>query len=562
VTVQASNSEGTDTQSFSIVVSQGQTLTCDVPVTIMPLGDSITKGTGTCSLPDTYLNCTGYRDYLWNSLQANSNYVDFVGSQGGEFQYLYTHDNDHEGHGGWTANMIRDNVYGSGYDWLTDTPADVVLLHIGTNDISGGQDPAGIVNEVTQILDRIDQYETDNNQHVTVVLARIINRVPTTSTNGLNTTQYNNLLQQMADNRIAAGDDIVVVDMEGVLDYTQDMYDYLHPNAAGYQKLADAWFTPLDTILPVCNGAPLITSSPLTTTTVGNLYTYDVDASGSPAPTYSLTTSPANMTIDSSTGLIQWTPTSTGTFEVIVEAANAFGSDSQSFTLQVVQAQACTTNMVSYWKLDENSGTVFSDSVGANPASFVGSGVPAFAIGQVNGALDFNGADQNLATAPVGNSTDAITVMGWINPDDLSGHDRGILSKKDAFILEVESTGIKVSFTILNGSSYREFEPDVFPGDDLQTGVWTHVAATFDGVTTTLYINGTAVASEVSTLNALGNSIQPYSLGWTSQTNFGTDRFFDGRLDEIAVYDRALSAAEINQLYNAGLAGQGYCGIS
>jgi lysophospholipase L1-like esterase len=561
VTVQASNSEGTDTQNFSVVVSQGQTLTCDVPVTIMPLGDSITKGTGTCSLPDTYLNCTGYRDYLWNSLQANSNYVDFVGSQGGEFQYLYTHDNDHEGHGGWTANMIRDNVYGSGYDWLTNTPADVVLLHIGTNDISGGQDPAGIVNEVTQILDRIDQYETDNNQHVTVVLARIINRVPTTSANGLNTTQYNNLLQQMADNRIAAGDDIVIVDMEGVLDYSQDMYDYLHPNAAGYQKLADAWFTPLDTILPVCNGAPLITSSPITTTTVGNLYTYDVNASGSPAPTYSLTNSPAGMTIDPSTGLIQWTPDNTGTFNVTVEAINSAGSDSQSYTLEVMQAQACTTNMVSYWKLDENSGILFSDSFGSNPASFVGSGAPVFASGQVSGALDFNGTDQYLATAPVDNSTNAITVMGWINPDDLSTHDRGILSKKDSFILEVESNGFKLSFTILNGGSYREFEPDVFPGDDLQVGVWTHVAATFDGITTTLYINGTPVASEISTMSALGNSTQPYSMGWTSQTSFGTDRFFDGRLDEIAVYDRALSAAEIDQQYNAGVIGQGYCGI-
>ena len=220
---------------------------------------------------------------------------------------------------------------------------------------------------------------------------------------------------------------------------------------------------------------------------------------------------------------------------------------------------ACLAGMVSYWKLDETSGTTFSDYYNGNPANFTGTGGPLFAPGKVNGALDFNGSDHRLSTSTIGNTTNGITIMAWINPDNIGTIDRGIVSKKDAFILEIESTGAKVSFTILNGAVYREFEPDVFPGNDLQTGLWTHVAATFDGNTTKLYINGVAVGSETSTLSALGNSSEPYYIGWTAQTNFATDRFFDGRIDEVAVFNRALSATEIQQLYNNTNLGAGYC---
>ncbi len=59
----------------------------DSPIRIMPLGDSITKGTGICSEPDTYLICNGYRQDLWNALVDSGYSVDFVGSQGSAFQY-------------------------------------------------------------------------------------------------------------------------------------------------------------------------------------------------------------------------------------------------------------------------------------------------------------------------------------------------------------------------------------------------------------------------------------------------------------------------------------------
>jgi len=82
--------------------------------------------------------------------------------------------------------------------------------------------------------------------------------------------------------------------------------------------------------------APVTTSVPVTAGIVGQLYTYDVNAIGEPAPTYGLAgTPPSGMTIDGSTGVIAWMPTETGTFDVTVEAVNTVGVASQSFAVTV-----------------------------------------------------------------------------------------------------------------------------------------------------------------------------------------------------------------------------------
>ncbi|MEW6413299.1 MAG: putative Ig domain-containing protein, partial [Candidatus Zixiibacteriota bacterium] len=80
---------------------------------------------------------------------------------------------------------------------------------------------------------------------------------------------------------------------------------------------------------------PVITSTPVTSATYGVAYTYDVDATGDPAPTFNLTTAPAGMVIDPATGVITWTPNVVGDVNVVVEATNTEGTDSQAFTIAV-----------------------------------------------------------------------------------------------------------------------------------------------------------------------------------------------------------------------------------
>jgi len=202
------------------------------PIRIMPLGDSITYGTNSTGT-------VGYRRPLYQLLIGAGHNVDFVGSQTDGSPEDF--DRNHEGHRGWRADQIRDGITG----WLNSTPADVVLLHIGTNDITQGQGATSTAADIGQILDNINTWETTHNQ-IWVVLARIINR--NDSLSGVTTT-LNGLIQALADTRIAGGDKIVVVDMESALSYPGDLSDTLHPNDTGYGKMAAIWFAGIVTLL-------------------------------------------------------------------------------------------------------------------------------------------------------------------------------------------------------------------------------------------------------------------------------------------------------------------------
>jgi len=91
---------------------------------------------------------------------------------------------------------------------------------------------------------------------------------------------------------------------------------------------------------PPTNQAPTITSTQITAATVDELYTYDVDAADPDGDTltFSLTTKPTGMTINSTTGLISWTPTSTGDYEVTVRVSDGSLFVTQSFTIKVTTA--------------------------------------------------------------------------------------------------------------------------------------------------------------------------------------------------------------------------------
>jgi hypothetical protein len=279
---------------------QTSLVTCPT-TSIMPLGDSITVGKSS-GVDDPTLQIS-YRKDLWDLLVANDYKIDFVGSQTNGQAYP-SFDPNHEGYGGWTDSQIAANIY----NWLTINPADVILLHIGTNALD--TDPSDVEN----ILKNIANYETNFKTHVTVVLARIINRIPYSTTS----TQFNDNVEAMALNRIAAGDDIVIVDMEDgagiIYDYYDanppgDMYDYLHPYATGYTKMAAVWYAALTGILSPCsNQPPVIDPIENQTNAEGDSVSLAVVASDpniGDVLTYSASGLPANLSIDSSSGLIQ-----------------------------------------------------------------------------------------------------------------------------------------------------------------------------------------------------------------------------------------------------------------
>jgi lysophospholipase L1-like esterase len=246
VSVRVANASGADVQIFDIDVGGSPQFTCSVPVSVMPLGDSITVGNS--SGEDDLSKQISFRKDLWDSLSAGGYSVNFVGSQtNGEFYAGF--DAQHEGHGGWTDSQIAANIYDNGgVNWLMQTPPAVIMLHIGTNSLNS--DPSDVEN----ILDEIDQYELNEGSPIIVILARISNQVPYNSV----VTHFNDNVMDMVQARIDGGDKIIMVDMEdeaGLIYSLQpsgDMWDSLHPFASGYTKMAEEWFPALSNILPVC----------------------------------------------------------------------------------------------------------------------------------------------------------------------------------------------------------------------------------------------------------------------------------------------------------------------
>lgn len=201
------------------------------PLRILPLGDSITYG----YWEGNTTNCNSYRKVLKGLLDSGGYETDFVGGlSDGDFG-----DNQHHGHGGWFADDSSGakSILGHIPGWMADTRPDIVLLHVGTNDIMARHVD---VNEVSLILDEI--YAA--NSRATVVLALIIRSMPGSWQNEVIST-FNNNLNVMAQARIAAGEDLLVVDMENGagIDYASaDMADELHPSQIGYDKMGTNWY--------------------------------------------------------------------------------------------------------------------------------------------------------------------------------------------------------------------------------------------------------------------------------------------------------------------------------
>lgn len=223
-------------------------------ISIMPLGNSITRGsTGSP-------NKIGYRRKLYLDLIAKGYDIEFVGSQ--SLGLLNDFDKDHEGHSGWHADhptipeiSIAENLYG----WLEMNPPDIILMHVGTNDIIGlegnNEDIFDVVDDVNKILDTIDVFEDNYNKEIYVVLAKII-----LQENDTLTSEFNSKLDSMVTIRILNEDKIILVDQESALNYPDDLVDGIHPTQIGYNKMADTWLLALDKLF----AKPVLLTQPKT----------------------------------------------------------------------------------------------------------------------------------------------------------------------------------------------------------------------------------------------------------------------------------------------------------
>lgn len=242
-------------------VVPGAALYPDLPqgpaVRVMPIGDSITEARG------YYDNIAGYagnRFWTYKQMQYGGYWPDMVGSMTGNFKgfSLYTNtDLDHEGHWGWRADEILAQIP----TWAANAVPDVVLLHLGTNDLIQYQTPASTITEVGQIIDALRVA----NPNVKVLLAKLIPY--TNEPNSGNIAVFNGLVPDLAASKTTVQSPVVVVDQNTGFSTASDTYDGIHPNASGEKKMADKWFAAIQALGLGDTIGPTIVSSRITSPT-------------------------------------------------------------------------------------------------------------------------------------------------------------------------------------------------------------------------------------------------------------------------------------------------------
>ena len=205
---------------------------------------------------------------------------------------------------------------------------------------------------------------------------------------------------------------------------------------------------------------------------------------------------------------------------------------------------AQTSTLVGNWKMNEGSGATLLDaSAYGNNATLQKTKDVTWVTGIEGLALNLPGTSDRFAIAPNSaslNITAAITIAAWIRPIDVST--RTILGKTspDGYELSINKTN-KVEFefnTTTNGATYRIVSNTNYPSN---ATTWMHVAATFDGTTSKIYING--IQDNSITYNPV--TIKTNTSGLFIGSLNGSGRW-KGGLDDVRLYNGALTAAEIS----------------
>ena len=205
------------------------------------------------------------------------------------------------------------------------------------------------------------------------------------------------------------------------------------------------------------------------------------------------------------------------------------------------------------WAFGENAGPTVADAAGGdNPGTIVG---PTWTTqGRYGAALSFDGTNDYVTVADAASLdlTGALTLEAWINPTVLSGY-RMILSKTTTGTPSnyyLGTFGDEVAFGFSVGGSWRDH---VTSGANLVTGTWQHVAVVYSDAANSvrIYVDGEEwlAATETSSLTANTQQLR-IGIGFSNEA-------FGGRIDEVRVYNRALTAAEIVADMSRAVVGSG-----
>lgn len=242
----------------------------------------------------------------------------------------------------------------------------------------------------------------------------------------------------------------------------------------------------------------------------------------------------------------------------------AFSGDEVTNLYRLATPTATDTGLNGYWSFNgrDMNGTAVLDSSGAGNNGVLTNG-PTRTIGKIGQGLSFDNTDDYVsvpdnASLDIGD-TDNMTLAGWFyrnatgTADTIFAKRAGVLAANTGYIAYIALVGSKLIFEVSDGTDEYSLDSTSTFTTSANVG-WNHFAIVWDqasAANSEIYINGVVDnATDTGTIGNIGDlsNAKIFSMGTQSDVSSP----FNGKLDEMRMYKRALSAAEIAALYNQG----------
>jgi hypothetical protein len=246
--------------------------------------------------------------------------------------------------------------------------------------------------------------------------------------------------------------------------------------------------------------------------------------------------------------------TTNGNHNITATARDAAGNTSTS---AIVVFNVFNNGLVAAYGFNENSGTIVNDNSGNGNNGALTNGPTWSSSGKYGAAINFDGINDfiNVADANSLDLTNRMTVEAWVYANDLTGYKTAVCKENGTTTL---AYALSPNNNNANGSSSQRPNARVRIGSTMTTvtgstklsaNTWTHIASTYDGSVLRLYINGTLTSSASVTGN-ITVTTSPLCIGGST----ALAQYFAGMVDEVRIYNRALTQSEIQTDMNTPVA--------
>jgi prepilin-type N-terminal cleavage/methylation domain-containing protein len=252
-----------------------------------------------------------------------------------------------------------------------------------------------------------------------------------------------------------------------------------------------------------------------------------------------------DMIFNASTG----NPTQNQIISLTTNRGDGFVGDIVANTLGIISSKF-DTGLVGYWHFDENtSSTAYDSSGNGNNGTLISS--PTWQTGancKVGSCLNFNGSNYVNVSSLNNSSYKPITYEVWVKPNSTASGQaifgRDTSGNTTTGIIGIYNYDAGTSAT--NEFAYYTGGYIFGSNYEIVTGQWTHIVFTWDANNVaTWYVNG--VQTRSASFTATSNANIGFQIGGRSSL----DSFYNGLIDEVRVYNRALSATDVSDVYNS-----------